>query len=119
MPASHQEATMPVPVQRVALPERPRSTRMGARPPLVAVVALLALLAAGCGDDQSSSRGVGLTGPEKALTTKSHQVVYTAGNDRVFHLWLMTAGGDDRIQLTLGDGEEATPAWSPDGTTIA
>jgi TolB protein len=59
-----------------------------------------------------------MTGPENALSTTSHQVVYTAGDDNVFHLWMMTADGDDRVQLTLGEGAEATPAWSPDGTHI-
>lgn len=105
--------------RRVALPRRPGSGRTGGRSPLATVVAFLAFLATGCSDDQSSARGGGLTGPEKALATKSHQVVYTAGNDEEFHLWLMTDSGDDPVQLTFGGGAEATPAWSPDGTRIA
>ena len=58
--------------------------------------------------------------PVAPLKVVGHEVVYaSADGEDGFHLWLMRADGTEPVQLTDGDGVEATAAWSPDGTLVA
>jgi len=48
------------------------------------------------------------------------RVVYASYLGRQWHqLWLMTADGDNPLQLTYGDFDATYPRWSPDGRRIA
>ncbi len=48
------------------------------------------------------------------------RVVYGSYAGRQWHqLWLMTADGDNPLQLTYGDFDATGPRWSPDGRRIA
>lgn len=48
------------------------------------------------------------------------RIACTAGvpGDRADHLFTMDADGTNRKQLTSGDANDVSPAWSPDGTLI-
>ena len=82
---------------------------------VVVVVALALMALAGCGgNDEAGPGGPGV--PAAPLKAIGHEVVYaSADGEDEFHLWFMRADGTDPVQLTDGDGVEATAAWSPDG----
>jgi Tol biopolymer transport system component len=71
----------------------------------------------GCGDNDPSGPGPEM--PEHPIESDGLPVVYASGIEEEFHLWLMPETGGDPVQLTHGDGAEAGPVWSPDGSRIA
>lgn len=99
-----------------------RAQRPDRRVPVVVVgpmVALALMTLVGCGGNDEEGRG-GPGVPAAPLEVVGLEIVYASANgEDEFHLWLMRADGTDPVQLTDGDGVEATAAWSPDGTLVA
>lgn len=83
------------------------------------VVPLVAVAGCGEGDDDGDASDHVPEMPKHAIASDGLPVVYTSGTGEQFHLWLMPETGGDRVQLTRGEGVEAGPVWSPDGSRIA
>ncbi len=47
------------------------------------------------------------------------EIAFVSDRDGGYQIYLMNADGTDVRQLTHGPGENAKPAWSPDGSQIA
>ncbi|MGB7537674.1 MAG: DPP IV N-terminal domain-containing protein [Anaerolineales bacterium] len=54
-----------------------------------------------------------------ALGGGGGRIAFLFGDRDWYHLYTMDAVGSDRTQLTEGEGNDADPAWSPDGKRIA
>src|SRR4051794_29844774 len=81
-------------------------------------VTLFVAIAALLGASWLATSGVA----DAAFPGGAGKIVFTSGAKDSFDtsIWVMSADGTGRTQLTnFGPGAEGTPAWSPDGTTIA
>ena len=103
-------------------PKRVRTCSALGRGRPAGLAVLLAIVFAGCSDDESdrgSGSSSGPAGPEHPIASAGHPVVYASGTEEQFHLWLMEEDGAAPVQLTRGEGAELGPVWSPDGFRIA
>jgi len=53
---------------------------------------------------------------EKILYVKGE--VYPEEERQESHIWMVSTNGGDSTQITLGNGNDSNPKWSPDGKTI-
>jgi dipeptidyl aminopeptidase/acylaminoacyl peptidase len=69
-------------------------------------------------DRFSAATSVGPIADERIVRDISYRFDGRGFLEKYAHLWIVDIGGGAR-QLTFGDANDASPAWSPDGSTIA
>jgi len=74
-----------------------------------ALLAVGALLTSSCSDD----------GSVESAVLADQPIVFTSDRDGTADLWVMDPDGGRQAQLTVEDGDESSPKWSPDGTRVA
>ncbi|MGH8215385.1 MAG: S41 family peptidase [Rhodanobacteraceae bacterium] len=88
----------------------------------------VAFIAAGdvyAADAKKGGHATRITGSEPgvaygiAWAPDNHRIAYGAFRDGSRHLYLYDFDAGKETQLTTGDGEDASPAFSPDGNTLA
>ncbi|WP_245250170.1 TolB family protein [Methanolobus bombayensis] len=53
-----------------------------------------------------------------SVSQDGSRIVYASRESGNYDIWTMSTNGKDRERLTDAEGDESSPAWSPDGNTI-
>jgi dipeptidyl aminopeptidase/acylaminoacyl peptidase len=83
------------------------------------IIAFMARDDVATGDPIDAATSIGPIADERLVRDISYRFDGQGFLDRYAHIWTTVAGSGTSTQLTFGDANDGSPAWSPDGSSIA